>query len=110
MEFTKPYSEATAEVIDQELKKMVDEMYERTKALLIENRDALEAVAELLLEKETINVDDVIRLVGPRPFDMPSSYADFLKRAWQDGAEELAKRDAEEDAAAAAAVAASAAP
>ncbi len=42
-------------------------------------------MAELLLKKETINVDDVIALVGPRPFNMPSAYADFLKRAWQDG-------------------------
>lgn len=57
--------------------------YARTKALLLEHEDDLRAVAELLLEKETINVDDVINLVGPRPFKMPSSYADFLKRAWQ---------------------------
>ena len=55
---------------------------------MLEHEDHLRAVAELLLEKETINVDDVINLVGPRPFKMPSAYADFLKRAWQADPEE----------------------
>merc|ERR1712100_72620 len=60
MEFTKPYSEHTAQIIDEELKNMVDSMYQRTKDVLLEHKQDLENLAELLLEKETINVDGVI--------------------------------------------------
>merc|ERR1712146_442738 len=63
MEFTKPYSEATAQIIDEELKSLVDSLYERTKDVLLENKQALIDLAELLLEKETINVDDVIATI-----------------------------------------------
>ena len=53
-ETTKPYSEHTAELIDTEIRNLVDEAYEKTLTLLREKKHFVEAVGELLLEKETI--------------------------------------------------------
>jgi cell division protease FtsH len=68
-QFKKPYSEDTAKLIDMEVKLMIDEAYERTKALLIGKRSELEAVAQELLAREIIFKDDLERLVGKRPYD-----------------------------------------
>ncbi|HLO90927.1 MAG TPA: ATP-dependent zinc metalloprotease FtsH [Lentimicrobium sp.] len=67
--FTKPYSEATAEVIDQEIKKIIDEAYERAKMILSENKDKLEKLAEILLKKEVIFREDLEHIFGKRAFD-----------------------------------------
>jgi ATP-dependent Zn protease len=74
MEFDKPYSDSLAQIMDEEARKLVDEAYERTKQLLIEHSDDLIGVAEKLLERETINQDDVIAIVGERPFDNADNY------------------------------------
>ncbi|MDX2286807.1 MAG: ATP-dependent zinc metalloprotease FtsH [Bacteroidia bacterium] len=66
--FTKPYSEDTARIIDEEVKKIIDQAYDRTKKLLVEKREALEAVAQELLKKEVLFKEDVVRLAGERPF------------------------------------------
>lgn len=68
---SKPYSEATAELIDQQVRVMVKEQYQRTLDLLTKHMDALEAVAQELLTKEVIFKDDLERLIGKRPFDDP---------------------------------------
>jgi ATP-dependent metalloprotease FtsH len=68
-QFGKPYSEDTAKTIDQEIKKMIDAAYVRTKSILIENKDKLTALAEKLLEKEVIFRDDLEAIFGKRPFD-----------------------------------------
>ena len=78
--FTKPYSEATAETIDAEAKKIVDTAYERTKALLKNKRKELEIVANELLEKEIIFQSDLERLIGKRPFKTQTTYEAFLER------------------------------
>jgi AFG3 family protein len=70
------YGEDTAEAMDLEARKLVDEMYERTFALLSGKEDELTAVAEELLRVETINRDDVIRLIGARPYDDAMSAMD----------------------------------
>ncbi len=67
--FSKPYSEQTAQVIDEEVKKMIDAAYQRTKQLLLEKRDQLEIIAKELLEKEIIFKADMDRLIGHRPYD-----------------------------------------
>lgn len=64
--FTKPYSEKTAEKIDQEVKKIVDEQYERAKKILLENKDKLTALATKLLEDEVIFKEDLIKIIGDR--------------------------------------------
>jgi cell division protease FtsH len=75
--FQKPYSEATAQKIDQEVKKIVDECYERTKDLLSKHREHLEVIAKELLEKEILFQSDLERLIGKRPFDKPTTYQQF---------------------------------
>ena len=62
----KPYSEATAELIDAEVRKLIQGAFERTRNLLQEHRRELVALAELLLEKETIYQDDLKRILGRR--------------------------------------------
>jgi ATP-dependent metalloprotease FtsH len=69
--FNKPYSERTAEIIDEEVKKMIDQAYERTKQVLRENKDKLERLARQLLEKEVIFKEDLESIFGKRPFDKP---------------------------------------
>ena len=75
--FTKPYSEATAETIDQEVRKLIDDAFERTRDLLSHKRNELEIVAKELLEKEIIFQSDLERLIGKRPFSHPTSYEAF---------------------------------
>jgi len=77
----KRYSEKTAEIIDEEVNKIVSAAYERTKNLLTEKKDAVTAVAEYLLEKETINQHDIENLIGKRPWASPASYEEFLNAA-----------------------------
>jgi cell division protease FtsH len=67
--FTKPYSEATAQAIDEEVKKILEEAYIRTKNLLTSKKHELETVAQELLKKEVIFQNDLERLIGKRPFD-----------------------------------------
>lgn len=66
--FTHPYGEKTAERIDEEVHKLVENAYERSKAILREHLDQLKQLAEQLLEHEVIFSEDVERICGPRPF------------------------------------------
>lgn len=66
--FTKPYSEATSRIIDEEVKKIIDKAYKETVAILKKKRSDLEAIAQELLDKEVIFKEDVVRLIGERPF------------------------------------------
>lgn len=66
--FQKPYSEKTAELIDEEVKKMIDKAYERTKQILKDNKEKLAALANKLLEKEVIFKEDLEEIFGKRPF------------------------------------------
>ncbi|MDW3647246.1 MAG: ATP-dependent zinc metalloprotease FtsH [Bacteroidia bacterium] len=88
--FTKPYSEATSRIIDEEVKKIIDKAYKETIALLNKKRSDLEAIAQELLAKEVIFKEDVVRLIGKRPFedeeDYFSSDTDALKDATSNAA------------------------
>ncbi|MBF9252274.1 ATP-dependent zinc metalloprotease FtsH [Pontibacter sp. 172403-2] len=72
--FNKPYSEATAQTIDEEVRKIIDAAYQRTKQLLISKERELEIVSQELLEKEILFQNDLERLVGPRPFEALTTY------------------------------------
>jgi AFG3 family protein len=96
--FNKPYSEATAEKIDKEVKKIIDTAYDRTKQLLIQHRDHLEILAKELLQKEILFQSDLERLVGKRPFANQTTYEKFTQgdnsktEASKNGAAEEAKK------------------
>lgn len=66
--FQKPYSDSTAEIIDQEVLKMVNEQYARAKALLEEHREGHNQLAELLISREVIFAEDVEQIFGKRPW------------------------------------------
>lgn len=67
--FTKPYSEATSQIIDHEIKKLTEQAYERAKAILAENRSKLEQLADILLKKEVIFREDLEAIFGKRLYD-----------------------------------------
>ena len=65
-EFTKPYSEKTAELIDAEAKALIDEVTEKTRKILTDNWAGLTQLAELLIDKEVIMADDIEKIFGPK--------------------------------------------
>jgi cell division protease FtsH len=67
--FTKPYSEETGKMIDEEVRKMIEVAYVRTKDLLTERRNEVEILAKELLEKEVLFQSDVEALIGKRPYE-----------------------------------------
>ena len=66
--FTKPYSEKTAELIDEEISKMIEEQYQRAISILIKHKDKLTELATVLLDKEVIFKDNLQKIFGDRPF------------------------------------------
>ncbi|WPU94440.1 ATP-dependent zinc metalloprotease FtsH [Mucilaginibacter sabulilitoris] len=77
-QFNKPYSDTTAEMIDNEVRKLVDVVYQKTKDLLNEKRDGLEKIAQKLLEKEVLFQSDLEEILGKRPFDERTTYDKFV--------------------------------
>jgi cell division protease FtsH len=76
--FNKPYSEATARMIDEEIRTIIKESYERTVLLLHEKREQLEIVAQELLKKEILFQSDLVELIGERPFEKETAYQEFM--------------------------------
>jgi len=74
----RPYSDATAEAMDEEARAIVDAAYKRTVELIRERKEEVEMVAKLLIEKETITHDDVLDLIGPRPFKGDGQYEEYV--------------------------------
>lgn len=70
--FNRPYSDDTATLMDNEVRKLADSAYARAKVLLAEHRHALETIAQHLLEKEVLLKSDLEKLIGKRPFGEPS--------------------------------------
>ncbi len=69
--FSKPYSEQTAEIIDKEISDIIEEQYDRAIKILEANKDKLTQLAEVLLEKEVIFKDNLEKIFGKRPFEKP---------------------------------------
>jgi cell division protease FtsH len=78
--FQKPYSEATAKLLDEEVLKMVNEQYARAKKILEEHKEGHAQLAQLLVEREVIFADDVEKIFGKRPW---TSRAEELIEAQQ---------------------------
>ncbi len=66
--FEKPYSDETANLIDQEVKAIIDEVRERAREMLTEKRDKLTQMAEALLKKEVLGPKDLLEILGERPY------------------------------------------
>jgi len=88
--FTKPYSEKTAEIIDNEVKQIIEESYLRAKEVLKNNMKGLTELAELLLEKEVIFSEDLERIFGKRK-------ADLVKEQKESEAKTAAENDAQKE-------------
>jgi cell division protease FtsH len=87
--FNRPYSEKTAELIDSEVKKLVDVAYERTTNILRENKEKLDLLAEKLLEREVIFREDLEEIFGKRIWDKDDQSASSeISRSYQDQLEE----------------------
>jgi AFG3 family protein len=98
--FDKPYSDSTAEAMDDEARRIVDEAYEATLKIITEKKEQVEAVANLLLAKETITHDDMIDTIGPRPFSGNEAYQEFVSKRYGDkklADAKKAKEDGESD-------------
>ena len=93
--FNKPYSEATAETIDEEVRKIVSQSFERTKQLLRNKKKELEIVAQELLEKEIIFQSDLERLIGKRPFEKQTTYQAFTNGTSKNDSEDAASDEAD---------------
>lgn len=80
-EMTKPYSSKTGAIIDEEVREWVSKAYERTVALIKEHKDQVIQIAELLLEKEVLHQEDLVRVLGERPFvsSEPTNYDRFIQ-------------------------------
>ena len=76
--FTKPYSDKTAELIDQEVRSLVDMCYQKTKVLLNEKKELLELLAQELLKKEIIFQADLEVILGKRPFEYHNHEIDAM--------------------------------
>ncbi|MES2617618.1 MAG: ATP-dependent zinc metalloprotease FtsH [Bacteroidota bacterium] len=77
--YNKPYSERTAEMIDEEVRKIIDTAFIRTKALLNSKRAELENLAQELLKKEILFQYDLEALIGKRPFDHKTNYENYME-------------------------------
>lgn len=80
-QFKKPYSDHTADLIDEEVRSLVSDAYARTRDLLEEHKEGLAQLAELLLERETINQHDVVEILGPRPFATDEALKPYISAA-----------------------------
>ncbi|KAI9097256.1 putative ATPase [Phlyctochytrium arcticum] len=87
--FQKPFSEHTAQLIDEEVRKIIASAYERTVTLLTTRRAEVEKVAKLLLEKEVIGREDMIRLLGPREWPESGNYVEYLGTPQLEDAKEI---------------------
>ena len=79
---TKEYSERTSELIDEEVKRLVDEAYEDTRRILEKNRDKLEALAQALLKYETLDGDEVRAIIRGETIEKPT-VADLIAKVQQ---------------------------
>jgi cell division protease FtsH len=78
--FSKPYSEDTAQKIDKEISKLIEGQYDRAIKLVKDNEDKLTTLAERLLEKEVLFKDDLLNILGERPFDKKDTEVEKEKK------------------------------
>ncbi|XP_018331195.1 AFG3-like protein 2 [Agrilus planipennis] len=79
MVLEKPYSESTAQIIDSEVRNLINSAYKRTQELLTHHKEDIRKVAERLLKQEILSREDMIELLGKRPFPEKSTYEEFVE-------------------------------
>lgn len=77
-QFNKPYSEKTSEIIDDEVRKLVSQVYKRTKELLLHHQHHLENLSQILLQREILFQSDLEEILGKRPFQHRTTYDEFV--------------------------------
>ncbi|GAB3911113.1 ATP-dependent zinc metalloprotease FtsH [Mucilaginibacter boryungensis] len=92
-QFNKPYSEKTSELIDGEVRNLINDVYATTKQLLIEKREGLEKLADKLLEKEILFQSDLEEILGKRPFDNRTTYDEFVNGTDEPGDQDIAAKN-----------------
>ena len=95
-QFNKPYSEKTSELIDNEVRNQINQVYARTKQLLLEKREGLIKLADKLLEKEILFQSDLEEILGKRPFEHRTTYDEFVNGATESNQEPAAQGIAHE--------------
>ena len=93
-QFQRPYSEATAKLMDDEVLRMVNEQYERAKQILTEHKDGHAQLAQLLVDREVIFAEDVERIFGKRPWTSRSE--ELLEAQMRADAERMAAERAKQ--------------
>ena len=95
--FTKPYSEKTSQIIDEEISLLIETQYKRAIKVITENKDKLIELAELLLEKEVIFGDDLVKIFGERPFvKSPMAISNSKKKENEDALKKKSKKTADD--------------
>jgi len=93
----KPYSATSEHAIEKEVKSIINECAEITRKLVRDYKDKIQIMAEELLKKETLDLDEIIQCLGDRPYPMPSSIKDYLdevkKRKVKEEEEEKKKQN-----------------
>jgi ATP-dependent metalloprotease FtsH len=87
--FSKPYSDDTAKVIDAEISGLIEEQYQRAISILTENRTKLEELAAVLIDKEVIFKDDLETIFGKRPFDIEDEKPETMSEIIAESDEEI---------------------
>lgn len=87
----KTYSDETNTIIDQEVKRIIDECTETTRRMVKEKREYIQNLSDLLLEKETIDLKQIVSILGERPFTPKSSYKAYLEEISKDEKEDEEK-------------------
>jgi AFG3 family protein len=95
-QFNKPYSEKTSELIDNEVRNQINQVYARTKQLLLDKREGLIKLADKLLEKEILFQSDLEEILGKRPFEHRTTYDEFVNGATESNQEPAAQGVAHE--------------
>ena len=95
--FTKPYSEATAKTIDEEVSNLIEKCYQETIQLLSLHKDKLTKLAELLLEKEVIFKEDLLAIFGPRPREKAEEIEVKAKKVVKKTTKKVAKKEVEQE-------------
>lgn len=94
-QFNKPYSDKTSDLIDQEVRNLIESVYAKTKALLTEKREGLEKLAQKLLEKEILFQSDLEEILGKRPFETRTTYDEFVNGTKEEKPKKTRKKKGE---------------